>query len=277
MSRKGKSPRRPTEQTAAHETDGPPPHRPKPGRLTSDDKEIWQRVARTVTDRVDERANLLGHAGLTAMQRMLGELPKDAPSALPKSSPTTPSSGAGHQPHGAPPAAGTAGIGSRGEKRASRPPASLKGQSKSAPPLGLDNRELRRVRSGRRAIEARLDLHGMRQHTAHGELRAFLFRCQAKGARWVLVITGKGSRRTTQGPMAPRTGDWGEPDHALGASWDSPQPGVLRERVPRWLSEPELRQIVIGFTTASPQHGGEGALYVQLRRPPGAAPRREQK
>ena len=47
---------------------------------------------------------------------------------------------------------------------------------------------------------------------------------------------------------------------------DGIERGVLRRNVPRWLAEPELAGIVIGFTTAAVNHGGEGALYVHLRR-----------
>jgi DNA-nicking Smr family endonuclease len=67
------------------------------------------------------------------------------------------------------------------------------------------------------------------------------------------VITGKG---------APR-------QHRSGSEyddWSSPEPGVLRRQVPHWLSEPDLRAIVVSFTTAAAQHGGDGALYVHLRR-----------
>ena len=42
--------------------------------------------------------------------------------------------------------------------------------------------------------------------------------------------------------------------------------GVLREQVPRWLSSPDLRDLVVGFTEAGRTHGGSGALYVRLRR-----------
>ena len=41
---------------------------------------------------------------------------------------------------------------------------------------------------------------------------------------------------------------------------------MLKRNVPRWLAEPELRSIVVGLTTAAIRHGGDGALYVQLRR-----------
>jgi DNA-nicking Smr family endonuclease len=36
--------------------------------------------------------------------------------------------------------------------------------------------------------------------------------------------------------------------------------------VPLWLMLPELRSLVVGFESASVRHGGEGALYVRLRR-----------
>jgi DNA-nicking Smr family endonuclease len=36
--------------------------------------------------------------------------------------------------------------------------------------------------------------------------------------------------------------------------------------VPQWLAEPEFRTIVLSYTAASIRHGGEGALYVRLRR-----------
>lgn len=118
----------------------------------------------------------------------------------------------------------------------------------------IDDREVRRLGKGRGGIDARIDLHGMRQSEAHAALRVFLFRSVAKGHRMVLVITGKGggSRADSQ---------FGEFVHqgALGR-------GVLRQNVPLWLAEPDLRPIVVGHTTAHVRHGGDGALYVQLRR-----------
>jgi len=41
---------------------------------------------------------------------------------------------------------------------------------------------------------------------------------------------------------------------------------VLRRQVPLWLRSAELREIVIGFDWAHAAHGGEGALYVRIRR-----------
>ena len=135
--------------------------------------------------------------------------------------------------------------------------------SKPAPPppapLGLERKKMRKVSSGRVEIEARIDLHGMRQSEAHAALTRFLNRAYGDGKRWVLVITGKGApMRTAYEERLDREGE---------------ERGVLRRNVPRWLAEPDLAPIIIGFTTAAIRHGGEGALYVHIRKRPGAQSR----
>ena len=84
----------------------------------------------------------------------------------------------------------------------------------------------------------------MTQAQAHAALVRFLRGAQAEGAKFALVVTGKGSR-------------------SIDAASDR---GVLRRQVPLWLQLPELRDIVVGFEEAHVGHGGEGALYVRLRR-----------
>ena len=126
-----------------------------------------------------------------------------------------------------------------------------KPQKSKAPELALfDRNSVRKIRGGRLEIEARVDLHGMRQHEAHAALRGFLFSCQSRGLRYVLIITGKGNAIGSQAAHI------GEADR---------ERGVLKKNVPRWLDEPDLRAIVVSFTTAAIQHGGEGAIYVHLR------------
>ena len=106
---------------------------------------------------------------------------------------------------------------------------------------GLDRRTQMRLRRGQVAVEARLDLHGMSQLEAHGRVCRFLEAARTKGCRTVLVITGKGRRE----------------DGGIG---------VLRSAVPRWLNEPPLRDWIKAFDYAAPRDGGEGALYILLRR-----------
>ena len=119
-----------------------------------------------------------------------------------------------------------------------------------AMPLAPIERRLKReLARGRGAIDGALDLHGMNQAGAHQALRGFLRYSQARGAKLVIVVTGKG------GPL-------GEPAFHGG------ERGVLRRLAPHWLREPDLRSIVLGFEEAGRAHGGSGALYVRLRRAP---------
>jgi DNA-nicking Smr family endonuclease len=114
------------------------------------------------------------------------------------------------------------------------------------PPLApLDRRGKKRVARGRDPIDARIDLHGKTQTEAHDALMRFMRRAQSNGARLVLVVTGKGSG-------TPRDGER--------------ERGVLRRQVPLWLALPEFRALIVGFEAAHVAHGGEGALYVRLRR-----------
>jgi len=120
------------------------------------------------------------------------------------------------------------------------PPLLQGGKQLLHPPLG--RRMKQRVARGKEAIDGRLDLHGLTQSEAHATLLRFLRAASARGARIVLIITGKGAR-----------------------AGDSER-GVLRRHVPQWLGLPEFRAMVVGFEDAHITHGGEGALYVRVRR-----------
>ncbi len=118
-----------------------------------------------------------------------------------------------------------------------KPPAPELGHGTVA---GVDKRQAERLKRGRTAIEARLDLHGHSQAEAHRALDAFLAGAEASGKRCVLVVTGRGIGK-----------DAG---------------GVLKREVPRWLNQPPNRARVLAFDRAQPKDGGDGALYVLLRR-----------
>ncbi len=107
-------------------------------------------------------------------------------------------------------------------------------------PLG--RRLKKRVARGAQAIDGRLDLHGLTQSEAHHQLLGFLRGAQARGASVVLVITGKGATDAYS------------------------ERGVLKRQVPLWLKLPEFRSFIVGFESAGRGHGGEGALYVRVRR-----------
>lgn len=162
-------------------------------------------------------------------------------------------------PPPAPPRIARRGTAAKPPRPPEASPAPRPEPAKSPPSAGLDSRKVKRLAKGRIEIEARLDLHGLRQHEAHVALRRFLHAAHAQGLRHVKVITGKGA-------AAPA-----EPGAAFDL-YDERQRGVLRRLVPVWLDEPDLRAIVVGFAAAGRGHGGGGALYVHLRRParPGA-------
>ena len=108
---------------------------------------------------------------------------------------------------------------------------------KSAPEHIEPNRRRRLIKE-HDPIGARLDMHGFDQDQARPALEGFIRRAYADGHRAVLIITGKGK---------------------IGH-------GVLKKRTPEWLAAPALRDMIAGVSQADQRHGGEGALYVALKR-----------
>lgn len=117
------------------------------------------------------------------------------------------------------------------------PPAPAPSRARGLPDE-LEPRRQRRLSRERDPIEARIDLHGYGRFQAQDALTAFLMGAQARGYRSVLVITGQGRRGG----------------------------GVIRASVHEWLQAPALRGVVSGFASAARHHGGDGALYVTIRR-----------
>jgi len=175
-------------------------------RLTAEEAELWRRVARKVTPLDDERARRCAPESVAAAPPQSEVVGDGAPAAAPRV--------------------------------AAAPPARSQATAPAAEHGTLDRRTAQRLKRGRIAIDARFDLHGHTQSTAHAALLRFIERARAEGCRHVLVVTGRGS----QGG------------------------GILKRTVPRWLMEPAFHRHVVAFHEAGPRHGGAGALYVVLRR-----------
>ncbi|MEM5470840.1 Smr/MutS family protein [Hoeflea sp. AS60] len=107
-------------------------------------------------------------------------------------------------------------------------------------PHPIEKPVIRKLARGRLPIDGRIDLHGLTQSEAHNLLFGFLARAHERGLRHVLVITGKGASRGSE--------------------------GALKRAVPVWLAKPEFRFLISGYEDAARGHGGEGALYIRLRR-----------
>ena len=131
-----------------------------------------------------------------------------------------------------------------GEKAAASPGGS---QDSGRTTVRMDQRKFTRMKRGKTAPDARIDLHGMTAAEGRTALVSFLLNAHRTGHRTVLVITGKGRERNDAGPIPQR-------------------PGILRQQLPHWISSAPLDQIVLQCTEAHPRHGGSGAFYVYLAR-----------
>ena len=113
--------------------------------------------------------------------------------------------------------------------------------------IASPSHRIQRVRNVK--IDGRIDLHGLTLEQARLKLAKFLISCQERRDLWVLVITGKGRQK---------------PNH--GESGHVPPKKTLRDQVPLWLEDPVLHSVVSAYATAKTQDGGNGALYVRLKR-----------
>jgi DNA-nicking Smr family endonuclease len=118
---------------------------------------------------------------------------------------------------------------------------------------GLDGRTAERLKRGTLEPDARIDLHGMTEAVAHDRLLTFLRNAQRQGAKLALVVTGKGIAQAEDAPF----------DMELHQR----SRGVLKSAVPRWLNERDFAGLIAATRTAHKRHGGDGALYVYLRKP----------
>lgn len=206
-----------------------PPGKSRAKRAHTDDDDVWQHTAQTVEPLKRSKGRV--HPAIARITDDIAASLRDAPTVPVKSASTK----------------------VRMPPPTSPQPVSPQPRKPTAPPLAeFDRKKVRKICSGQVEIEARIDLHGLRQDEAHQALRAFVHRCVGKGQRWVLVITGKGKTANVR-------------DDAPFDMMSNRDRGVLKRNVPRWLHEPDLRVLIVSYTTASLQHGGEGALYVHLR------------
>ncbi len=114
----------------------------------------------------------------------------------------------------------------------------------------MDRKSRQRLEGGNMPIERRLDLHGHSQDTAKAALESFIMGAYKDGVRCVLVITGHGRRQI---------------QNEENEFWRD-NPGILRVRLPEWLSMKPFSEIILRIVQAQPKHGGDGAFYIYMRK-----------
>ena len=193
----------------------------RPRHLSAEEKALWKKVADS-TERLHPASR--SRAELPA--------PKPAPTMPAKRPVAHPAFRIGQSAKPAPP---------------SHDLAPSLSNSVASQPLAMDRKTFGKMKKGRLAPEARIDLHGMTIAQAHPVLTRFILDAVDADRRLVLVITGKGKHRDDGGPIPVRH-------------------GVLRHQVPHWLRTPPLQHHVLQIAEAHLKHGGHGAFYVYLRR-----------
>lgn len=138
------------------------------------------------------------------------------------------------------------GVGSdraRAQAGTSRAPAPARPAQSGS---GLDGHWDRRLATGSVAPDFTLDLHGYTLDAAHARLDSGLMQAKAMGARVVLLIAGK-----------PRPVD---------AADRGTRRGAIRAKILDWLAAGPHGSDIAAIRKAHRRHGGEGALYLVLKR-----------
>lgn len=133
--------------------------------------------------------------------------------------------------------------------KAVAPPPIRKPAKPSPPPppnAGLDSQWERKLKSGAISPDFTLDLHGDSLDAAYSRLMHGMDQARSMGARVVLLIAGK-SRPVDPADRGSRR-------------------GAIRAKILDWLAASSHSDSIAAVRRAHRRHGGEGALYLVLRR-----------
>lgn len=123
------------------------------------------------------------------------------------------------------------------------PPGKL---ARTLPDPGLDSHWDRKLKAGSVQPDFTLDLHGHNLDRAYDRLMSGIAQARAMGARTILLVTGK-----------PRP---------VAAADRADKRGAIRAKVLDWLAASGHHSAIAAVRRAHPRHGGDGALYIVLRR-----------
>lgn len=125
--------------------------------------------------------------------------------------------------------------------RPTPPPAPIR-----TPAAVLDTGWEKRIRNGAISPDMSIDLHGHSLSAAHARLNQALGAALAQDVRVILVVTGKPPKGAQSGSATRR--------------------GAIRAEIGHWLETSAHADRIASVRVAHPRHGGDGALYLILRR-----------
>jgi DNA-nicking Smr family endonuclease len=111
---------------------------------------------------------------------------------------------------------------------------------------GIDKSTLNKFKKEEFKVEAILDLHGYKEDDAFEKVEDFIAACYSQGKRCIIIVTGKGNIHPNDDIYVPK--------------------GILKKQTPQWLNTPRIRSMILIFKNPSERLGGQGALYILLRR-----------
>ncbi len=114
--------------------------------------------------------------------------------------------------------------------------------------FGEVNKELKR---GKVKIDRRIDLHGYNLTEAHQKFKNEVKKNYNKNNRCLLIITGKGVHKKIENE-----------EHTSPKLFY----GKIKNSIVNWINEDDLKKYVLTYQDAGYEHGGDGAIFVYLRK-----------
>ena len=105
--------------------------------------------------------------------------------------------------------------------------------------FNLEKKIIKSLEKNQINIDHTLDLHGLTQIEAKKRVKDFILNSFKNKKRNLVIITGKGNDNK----------------------------GVLKIKTPDWLKAQEISPLIIGFTIMPKSSGGEGAIFVRVKKP----------
>ena len=128
--------------------------------------------------------------------------------------------------------------------------------------LGIDRKSDRKLNSGKYSIDASLDLHGLTIEQAYNKTKAFFEKSIQNNLRCILLITGKGLHSKDSYSIDTIFEAYKKNICIKNESFNK----TIKDSMIDWLKQPFFASRIIKYTDAQKVHGGNGAIYILLKK-----------